>query len=65
VSSPSENSCQAHFSASSGAALLDVRGLNQSYGESRTLWDVDLDVPKGSCVSLIGRNGVGKTTLLG
>src|SRR5690606_19968685 len=45
--------------------LLEVRGLNQSYGGSRTLWDVDFDVPKGSCVSLIGRNGVGKTTLLG
>ena len=46
-------------------SLLDVRGLNQSYGESRTLWDVGLEVPKGACVSLIGRNGVGKTTLLG
>src|SRR5690606_8475491 len=45
--------------------LLEVRGVNQSYGESRTLWDVDLAVPKGECVSLLGRNGVGKTTLLG
>lgn len=47
------------------APLLDVRGLNQAYHESRTLWDVDLRVPQGACVSLIGRNGVGKTTLLG
>lgn len=45
--------------------LLSIRGLNQSYGQSHTLWDIDLDVPKGSCLSLIGRNGVGKTTLLG
>jgi urea transport system ATP-binding protein len=44
--------------------LLTIRKLNQSYGQSHTLWDIDLDVPKGSCVSLIGRNGVGKTTLL-
>jgi urea transport system ATP-binding protein len=45
--------------------FLSIRGLNQSYGQSHTLWDIDLDVPKGSCLSLIGRNGVGKTTLLG
>jgi urea transport system ATP-binding protein len=44
--------------------MLTVRGLNQSYGQSHTLWDIDLEVPRGSCVSLIGRNGVGKTTLL-
>lgn len=44
--------------------MLQVRALNQSYGQSRTLWDVDLDVETGACVSLIGRNGVGKTTLL-
>jgi urea transport system ATP-binding protein len=44
--------------------LLSIRKLNQSYGQSHTLWDIDLDLPKGSCVSLIGRNGVGKTTLL-
>jgi urea transport system ATP-binding protein len=45
--------------------LLEVAGLNQSYGQSHTLWDISLTVPKGACVSLIGRNGVGKTTLLG
>jgi urea transport system ATP-binding protein len=44
--------------------ILTIRKLNQSYGQSHTLWDIDLDLPKGSCVSLIGRNGVGKTTLL-
>lgn len=45
--------------------LLSIRKLNQSYGQSHTLWDIDLDLPKGACMSLIGRNGVGKTTLLG
>ncbi len=44
--------------------MLNVEGLNQFYGESHTLWDVDLEVPEGSCTCLMGRNGVGKTTLL-
>jgi urea transport system ATP-binding protein len=44
--------------------MLEVQGLNQYYGESHTLWDMDLKVPEGSCVCLMGRNGVGKTTLL-
>lgn len=44
--------------------MLSVHGLNQFYGESHTLWDVDLEVPEGGCVCLMGRNGVGKTTLL-
>ncbi len=45
-------------------SVLEVDKLNQFYGESHTLWDVELDVPKGSCLCLMGRNGVGKTTLL-
>ncbi|MDD9940805.1 MAG: urea ABC transporter ATP-binding subunit UrtE [Myxococcales bacterium] len=44
--------------------LLEIQKLNQYYGESHTLWDVDLDVPRGECVVVMGRNGVGKTTLL-
>ena len=44
--------------------LLRVRGLNQSYGGSHTLWDVDLDVAIGTRLCLMGRNGMGKTTLL-
>jgi urea transport system ATP-binding protein len=44
--------------------MLSVRGINQFYGESHTLWDIDLSVPKGDCVVVMGRNGVGKTTLL-
>jgi len=45
-------------------SLLAVSALNQSYGGSRTLWDVDLAVSKGSRTCLMGRNGMGKTTLL-
>lgn len=44
--------------------MLTVSALNQSYGESRTLWDVDLELYAGKCRCLMGRNGVGKTTLL-
>ena len=44
--------------------MLEVRGLNQSYGESHILWDASLKVEAGSCTCLMGRNGVGKTTLL-
>src|SRR5262245_29006868 len=44
--------------------MLDVRALNQFYGGSHILWDVDLAVPEGSCTCLMGRNGMGKTTLL-
>ena len=44
--------------------MLTIEGLNQYYGESHTLWDLDLEVPEGAVISLMGRNGVGKTTLL-
>jgi urea transport system ATP-binding protein len=44
--------------------ILEVRGLNVYYGESHILRDVDLHVVPGQMVCLIGRNGVGKTTLL-
>jgi len=44
--------------------MLEIRGLNVAYGESQVLWDVSLEVPAGEVVCLMGRNGVGKTTLL-
>lgn len=44
--------------------MLTIQGLSTSYGESQTLWNVDLHVPPGQVVCLMGRNGVGKTTLL-
>ena len=46
------------------APLLSVRGLNAWYGESHALHGVDLEVFRGETVTLLGRNGVGKTTTL-
>ena len=44
--------------------MLSISTINQYYRESHTLWDLSLEVPKGSVTCLMGRNGVGKTTLL-
>ena len=44
--------------------MLKVEKLNVCYGESHILRDVDLEVSAGKVVCLMGRNGVGKTTLL-
>ena len=44
--------------------MLKIEKLNQFYGESHTLWELELDVPKGQCTCVMGRNGVGKTTLM-
>jgi urea transport system ATP-binding protein len=44
--------------------MLAVNSLNQFYGGSHTLWDVDLDVRAGTRMCVMGRNGMGKTTLL-
>src|SRR6202050_4232875 len=45
-------------------SALTITGVNQFYGGSHTLWDVDLAVPAGARMCLMGRNGMGKTTLL-
>jgi urea transport system ATP-binding protein len=44
--------------------MLEVAGLNQYYGGSHILRDVSFDLPPGKVTALLGRNGVGKTTLL-
>lgn len=44
--------------------MLAVQSLNQFYGGSHTLWDVDLSISSSSLMCLMGRNGTGKTTLL-
>ncbi|MGD8274711.1 MAG: urea ABC transporter ATP-binding subunit UrtE [Thiohalocapsa sp.] len=44
--------------------MLTINALNQYYGESHTLWDLDIEVPAGECTCVMGRNGVGKTTLM-
>lgn len=43
---------------------LSIQGINTYYGYSHVLHDVSLDVPQGTVVALLGRNGVGKTTTL-
>lgn len=44
--------------------MLRIEGINQFYGQSHILWDLNLHIREGSCACLMGRNGVGKTTLL-
>lgn len=44
--------------------MLEIKSLNQFYGQSHTLWDISLSVKKGECLCVMGRNGVGKTTLM-
>ena len=44
--------------------MLEVEQLNQYYGSSHTLRGINLSARKGECLALLGRNGVGKTTLL-
>ena len=44
--------------------MLKIEKLNQYYSQSHTLWDFDLELETGKCNCLMGRNGVGKTTLL-
>ena len=44
--------------------MLEVKTINQYYGGSHILRDVSLTAPVGECSVVLGRNGVGKTTLL-
>ncbi len=44
--------------------MLEVRGLQASYGEMTALWGVDLDIAQGELVAVIGPNGAGKSTFI-
>jgi branched-chain amino acid transport system ATP-binding protein len=44
--------------------MLEVRDLHSYYANAHVLQGIDLDVPEGSLVALLGRNGMGKTTLI-
>ncbi|MFT4184787.1 MAG: ABC transporter ATP-binding protein [Rhizobium sp.] len=46
------------------AALLEIQGLNAWYGESHILHGIDMTVGEGETITILGRNGVGKTTTL-
>jgi len=48
----------------SDVPALDIRGLQAWYGESHILHGIDISVPRGSVVTLLGRNGAGRTTTL-
>jgi branched-chain amino acid transport system ATP-binding protein len=47
-----------------GRAMLEVRDLHSGYGEAQVLRGVSLDVARGEIVAVLGRNGMGKTTLI-
>lgn len=64
MSYPTDAAIAADLAAMPTATMLKIAGLNVYYGESHILREVDLSVPAGQMVCLIGRNGVGKTTLL-
>ncbi len=44
--------------------IIEVKNLDVYYGESQILRDINLEIEKGSITAIMGRNGVGKTTLL-
>ena len=50
--------------ASAATPLLDVRGLHAGYGASQVLFGIDLTIGSGEIVGVLGRNGMGKTTLV-
>ncbi len=43
--------------------MLTIKNLNQYYGQSHTLWDLNIEIQPAKCSCFMGRNGVGKTTL--
>ena len=53
---------QRSLSRRGGALMLEVRDLHAYYGKSHILQGVNLDVAAGEVVSLLGRNGVGRST---
>lgn len=44
--------------------MIQFKNIQQLYGGTQILWDLNLDIEPGSCTCIMGRNGVGKTTLL-
>lgn len=44
--------------------MIHLKNIDQFYGGSQILWNLDMEIAEGSCTCIMGRNGVGKTTLL-
>ena len=44
--------------------MLELENVNTYYGDTHVLWDLSLKVPRGSTVAILGRNGMGKTTII-
>ncbi len=44
--------------------MISIKHVDQHYGGTQILWDLNLEIEEGSCTCIMGRNGVGKTTLL-
>lgn len=44
--------------------MISIQNVDQRYGGTQILWDLNLEIEAGSCTCIMGRNGVGKTTLL-
>ena len=50
--------------AAAASSMLEIRNLHAWYGESHILHGIDLDVKPGECVTLLGRNGAGRSSTL-
>ena len=48
----------------SGATLIEIEGLRFAYGRNEVLKGINLEVPRGKIVAILGASGVGKSTLL-
>lgn len=44
--------------------LVEIRDLNKSFGDKQVLKNINLNIPKGKIIGLLGKNGMGKTTLI-
>ncbi|MEO0410375.1 MAG: urea ABC transporter ATP-binding subunit UrtE [Pseudomonadota bacterium] len=44
--------------------ILQLEAVSSAYGDSQVLWDISADMPIGEAIAVIGRNGVGKSTLI-
>ena len=64
MSTPASAFASGSASASASTPLLDVRGLHAGYGSSQVLFGIDLAIGSGEIVGVLGRNGMGKTTLV-